>query len=703
MQKETKVVKQKNRSFLAVALAIVTVLLSLGGSVLISDSVNASEVQEVVTTEVEYRIQEVLATPPIQEVMANGSIDTEALTDEITAAVTADVLSKASRQWASLSTEDMDTLETALRESIVKSLTEATAQIDPSSIVNQVNENLNVSMDESFLEEEWLVTLVTEIVTTTVEQTLVDVLTEEMKIVNNDLNLIQSYVDENLDAIYDLIIENQVDISMLTTEIANIELSLQECATKEELLQLTNDLEAKYIELSAAQSDLFVQISVLDSTMAQRYDELAELIANNAVAIDELNSRLSKAVTDMTVEINTLSNQIKEEMSSSNEELTTNFTTEITELTTTVNEYNTSLTENMETNYNELLNELTVSNTTNAEALELTKNTINNTIENYRSKTESNIQYVDNKLTESIWIYDNIINGTIDEVAQNIYNDLNQFDNEIINLTNSFNDNSKVNFNTLHQYAKTIEQSLQYNVSNIQDVTNNNTQLMQQWVSDIDSLQQSNVTMVANQLNTNINYTADYVKNNVNTAIASLNTNIKSGISTAFSSFASNTATAINNLGTSTEDVFESMGEVVKVKSWNPTTGVLELTSTAYPFDGATTISQTTVTAPTLSITDVTLGEFSSLPGVSIVGGEVFIDGEKATTNTVVQPDMSTINYQDKVTDPGTESYVDTEKSASNLTYDDTVTNPEDRTYNTVVIDEQGVITDEVATFSDTP
>lgn len=719
------------RATLALVLAIITLVGSLFGSVLISQEVSASEVRDVVTTEVEYRIQEVMASPPMQEIMETESIDTDALTQEITDLVTADVLSKAMRQWQTLSTQDLENLESQIADIIANSLHNSVSNLNSEEIVNRINENLNISTNESFLQEEWLVQLITDTVTALVEQTLVDVLSQEMEIIGQDLQLIQTYVDENLDTIYQLITDSQIDIVNMSNDITNLQEQINNAATKEELLQLSTQLEMAITDLTVAQSDMQVQMAFLEQTMSDRYDELLAMVEHNAADIAALQAKLNQTIAETTAQINNLSNQISEQLSASNEEINNTLNTEITNVTNRITESTELLNETIVGNYDDLLARLEALEAQSQQTIQGVKDDINSKVDDNREKTETNITYVDNKVTEQIDSTDNRltnqlnetatniynsmndldeqINITVDSLAYNIYSDMNSLDQDIIDAFAAFNSNSFKNFSTLHAYTKSVEDCLNYNVQNIEQITNSNTQKTETWIEELDARQQRNLTTVANQLNTNINTMSTYIKSEVDTAIKTLNSNITNEIGAKFSAFATSTATAVNQLGSSTENVFKSMGEVVKVQSFNKSTGVLYLTSTTYPFDGSTKITKPSLTAPTINMATVTLGQMGALPTIEVRDGQVYVNGSKATNNIVNDPVLEQIQYQDTVQDPTVDSFIDSGKNASNPQYDDSVTNPEDRdythtdyedgTYSTITWDEQGNIDGEVETF----
>ena len=204
-----------------------------------------------------------------------------------------------------------------------------------------------------------------------------------------------------------------------------------------------------------------------------------------------------------------------------------------------------------------------------------------------------------------------------------------------------------------------------------------------------------------------------YIKSEVDTAINTLNSNITNEIGAKFSSFATSTATAVNNLGSSVETVFKGMGDVVKVSSFNQSTGVLYLTSTNYSSGSWGTVTKPSLTAPTIKMATVTLGQMGALPTIEVRDGQVYVNGSLATNNSVTDPTLDKIQYQDKVVDPTTGSFIESGKDASNPEYDPSVTNPEDRdyqhtdyedgTYDTITWDEQGNIDGEVETFGTTP
>lgn len=510
-EKKSKV--GNSRANIAIVLSIITLLASVLGATLVSKNVSASETREVVTTEVEYRIQEVMTSPPIQEVIQSSAIDEEALTKEITDLVTADVLSKAMRQWQKLSTQDLDSLEQQISDLVANSMHNSVSNLNTEEIINQINKNLNIQGDSSIVDPEWLVPLITETVTTVVEQTLVDVLTEELKVIGDDLTLIQNYVDENLDAIYQMIIDSQTDIINISEDILKIEADLSNCVTQEQLLELTTQLELTIAELTNAQSALQVQVNFLESSMSEKYEELYALIQQNATDIQKLQFLLDETIANTTAQINNLSNEINTTISENNAEINNTINTQITELTEDVNIKTTELTNQVLGNYEDILARLEALEQRNQDITQTLRDDLNSKIDENQQKTEANITYVDNKVTEQIDATDSKLTNYLNVTATNIYGDINVLDDR---FTKALNETAHKIYGDMNAMDDRLTDELNDTANNIYDDMNDMDDRLTDELNDTANTIYNNVNELDNRVTDELNETANNVYSNMN-------------------------------------------------------------------------------------------------------------------------------------------------------------------------------------------
>lgn len=612
--------KVSRRATLAVLMSIFTLLFVLFAGSAYSSNVNASTVKEQVQDAVSVRMDELMGTPPIQEIMNAGTVDTEVMKDDIVTALTDDVVTKAVAKNKTLNSNDVSAMEQRIREAIEKNLG---SSLSNQTLIQQLEQSLGLEEGDLF-SEEWFLEMITNVFTTELEQTIVDILSQELDYVYEDINVLEQYIDENLNQIYSNIDNQQTQIANLDQQITNIKETITTLATKEELENVTVQLEALNTELTEYKAQTDLMLSYLENTMAANYDELRAMIESNTARIEELEKRAADNMSDVQSQINNIVNNFNERI----EQTESNFTDELNE---TKNELNVKIDNNKEQTdieinniYSELDKKIDDAGDKASSDLEQTKQNIDEQISQSEQKSQENLQTVDEKLTNEIADLDDKTTNQINQSNQQNTDNLNQAANQLTttinqsntNLTQNLNNlqsNTLLNLSSLTDFVRLTAAQLAMNTEQLSEVAINNLSILEAYTNAKFAQSDQNMLRATTILNDNIVALNEYLNGEVNTKFnkfaenvsTSLNT-LGNNINTSMTDYTGKLKTAFDTYFASTDSYLQSLGTVVLVDTsapnngWNSATGTLYLTTKTFTPPTLTIPTYTNISVPTV-------------------------------------------------------------------------------------------------------
>ena len=303
---EQKARKKVNRkATLALLTAVFTLIFVLLMGTALQTQSNAAAVEQRVQDQVKVQMDELLGTPPMQEIMNSGTLDAEVIKDDVTQAISDTVLSPMISKKDTLSASDVAAMESRIREAIERGLGD---NLTDQTVIQQLEQSLGLEEGDLF-SEEWFLDMLTNVFSTTIEQTIYDTISSELDYVYEDINILADYIDENLNNIYNDINNQQTQIDSINTQIDNIKETMTTLATKEEVDKLQVELDALNTELIDYKAQTDLKLSYLENTMAANYDELKALIESNTARIEELEKRTLDNMSDTQSQINNIVNE----------------------------------------------------------------------------------------------------------------------------------------------------------------------------------------------------------------------------------------------------------------------------------------------------------------------------------------------------------------------------------------------------------
>lgn len=157
---EQKARKKVNRkATLALLTAVFTLIFVLLMGTALQTQSNAAAVEQRVQDQVKVQMDELLGTPPMQEIMNSGTLDAEVIKDDVTQAISDTVLNPMISKKDTLSASDVAAMESRIREAIERGLGD---NLTDQTVIQQLEQSLGLEEGDLF-SEEWFLDMLTNV------------------------------------------------------------------------------------------------------------------------------------------------------------------------------------------------------------------------------------------------------------------------------------------------------------------------------------------------------------------------------------------------------------------------------------------------------------------------------------------------------------------------------------------------------------